>query len=564
MRIDLLGGFRVITDVGTVAARGWRHRRAAELVKLLALAPGHHLHREQVMDLLWPDLGADAAAANLRKAVHFARRALGSDAAIGVDGEMVALWPDADVVVDAIEFERHAQHALRTGDPAACAGVADTYGGELLPEDRYAVWAHEPREQLRLRYIDVLQGAQQWARLLDVDPANEQAHQALMEAALEAGNRREVVLCFERLRARLRLDLGLGPDTRSIGLYEQALAMGGTEPATVAERVRAQLAWGLVHLNTGDLEAAERTAEEARALSIDAGLGREMGEASALLGMVANMKGHWQDLFRSEFVASVRAAPELATYVFDAHLCLAEFCLCGPGGHGDVARYARELLQVAQDAGSTQGRALATLVLGEAELFSGRLDTAEELLTEAEQLHAEADAAGGRALAIQRLAEAALARGQRWKAGRLLRRGLRLAEPNWLAPHLLIRFHGAMVQATSDPQRAAEAVQHGDAVLTGGATCSPCSMGFRVASTIALARGGRHDHAQRRLDEAERLAGMWQGGPWQAAIWEARAELRRAEGDENQARALLKEAAERFASLGRVDDAERCRANANA
>jgi ATP/maltotriose-dependent transcriptional regulator MalT len=89
-------------------------------------------------------------------------------------------------------------------------------------------------------------------------------------------------------------------------------------------------------------------------------------------------------------------------------------------------------------------------------------------------------------------------------------------------------------------------------------------MGFRVAATIALARAGRHDQAQQRLDEAERLAGMWQGGPWQAAIWEARAELRRAEGDENQARALHKEAAERFASLGRVDDAERCRAQANA
>ena len=41
------------------------------LVKLLALAPGYRLHREQVMDALWPDLAPEAAAGNLRKAVHF-------------------------------------------------------------------------------------------------------------------------------------------------------------------------------------------------------------------------------------------------------------------------------------------------------------------------------------------------------------------------------------------------------------------------------------------------------------------------------------------------------------
>ena len=31
------------------------------------------------MDLLWPDLGPEAAAANLRKVVHFVRQALASE-----------------------------------------------------------------------------------------------------------------------------------------------------------------------------------------------------------------------------------------------------------------------------------------------------------------------------------------------------------------------------------------------------------------------------------------------------------------------------------------------------
>ena len=51
-------------------------RKAGGLVKLLALAPGHRLHREQVMNLLWPNHEAEAAANNLYRSLHFARRVL--------------------------------------------------------------------------------------------------------------------------------------------------------------------------------------------------------------------------------------------------------------------------------------------------------------------------------------------------------------------------------------------------------------------------------------------------------------------------------------------------------
>ena len=50
--ISLLGGFGVAVNGRSVPTRAWRHRRAADLIKLLALAPAHRLHREQVMDAL--------------------------------------------------------------------------------------------------------------------------------------------------------------------------------------------------------------------------------------------------------------------------------------------------------------------------------------------------------------------------------------------------------------------------------------------------------------------------------------------------------------------------------
>ena len=68
----------------------WRLKKARELVKLLALARGHRLHREQAMDVLWRDLAPAAAANNLHQAVHVARRALGADA-IDVRDEVLSL-----------------------------------------------------------------------------------------------------------------------------------------------------------------------------------------------------------------------------------------------------------------------------------------------------------------------------------------------------------------------------------------------------------------------------------------------------------------------------------------
>jgi hypothetical protein len=87
-------------------------------------------------------------------------------------------------------------------------------------------------------------------------------------------------------------------------------------------------------------------------------------------------------------------------------------------------------------------------------------------------------------------------------------------------------------------------------------------MGFMVAATVALARAGDLQQARARLEGAERIAGMWQGGPWLAAVWEARGVLRRAEGDHAQATALFKEAADQFAQARWPVDEARCRAAA--
>jgi DNA-binding SARP family transcriptional activator len=552
--IGLLGRFVVRIDGQPVPSGAWRHKRAAELVKILALADAHRVHSEQVMDLLWPDLAPDAAAGNLRKAVHFARAALGSAAAIARSGEMLELCRDGQVSVDAVSFEA----AARAGQ----VGALDAYQGDLLPEDRYAPWAEEPRERLRAVYLRLLKTAGRWERVVEVDPSDEEAHRELMQRAIDAGDRRGAVRQFERLSERLRADLGVGPDRKSVALYERAISMGSPRLPTAAERTRALLARGLVQLNTGELDQAEQAARQARALAIEASLGREIGEASSLLGILANLRGEWKQQFRAEFTAAARADPDASAHVLDAHLCLAEACLHGPAGHHGMTEYARELQTIAERAGSVQGQAVAQFLLGEAELLSGRLGAAHQLLTSAVTLYEQAGATSGQALAMHRLADTAVAAGRRGHAIGLLQHSLRVAEQCWLEPHAVVRIHGTLIAATVNPHAATRRVEDADRRLERRNVCPPCSMGFRVAAAIAYARSGRLDQARRRVQAAEPIAGMWPGGAWHAALWEARGVLRQAEGDTRRAAALYNEAADQFAELGRPLDRDRCRAAA--
>src|SRR5215471_13988345 len=55
IRIFLLGRFAIELGGVAVPDRGWRLRKARDLVKVLALAPNHRIHREELVELLWPD-----------------------------------------------------------------------------------------------------------------------------------------------------------------------------------------------------------------------------------------------------------------------------------------------------------------------------------------------------------------------------------------------------------------------------------------------------------------------------------------------------------------------------
>jgi len=241
--VRLLGAFEVEVGGRAIGAGAWRLRKAADLVKLLAIAPGHRLHREQLMDALWPDKEPDAAANNLYQAIHGARRALGATAVEFRDG-IVSLVPDAGagIEVDVVAFEAAIGRA-DAGEVAAREEARSLYRGELLPDDRFEDWAVGLRESLaaanrrnlselanlREREGDLEAALDTLRALLGADPTDEAAARRAMRLEARAGRRGAAQQQYEALAEALRRELDVEPAAETTQL-QRDIVEGRLDP----------------------------------------------------------------------------------------------------------------------------------------------------------------------------------------------------------------------------------------------------------------------------------------------------------------------------------------------
>ena len=256
LRVNLLAGFTVAIGNQVVPGAAWRQKRAAGIVKLLALEPTHRLHREQVLDALWPDLDAETGARNLRVALHHARASLAEAGAepgsvLVRDGESLLLSSTGEVLVDVDAFEAAAAYAWRTSDPEATEAAVAAYSGDLLPDDRYDEWAEHRRAGLQASYLALLSRLAHLTeqrgdidraiaanhRILSVDPVQEEAHAAIMRLLARSGRPAQALTQYQRLVSVLERELGAVPDPSTRALHEAIRA--SRVPPLDATRIQA-------------------------------------------------------------------------------------------------------------------------------------------------------------------------------------------------------------------------------------------------------------------------------------------------------------------------------------
>ncbi len=252
LRVYVLGQFRVERKTGdewsAIDSRIWHRRRARALLGCLLSSPGRRSSREQVMELLWPDLDIDVAANRLNGAVHELRQILEPEIARPAASRMLRLERDVleiadstQIWVDAEAFEYLLKEANNSSDPAEAERLleeaAALYRGGYLLEELYSEWAAPRRDALQRAWIGLLldlanlrtergmlaSAIETLDRLRTTEPTNETALQRLMLLLTQLDRRGEALQVYRQYVTMLQRDYESDPLPETRQLYEELL-----------------------------------------------------------------------------------------------------------------------------------------------------------------------------------------------------------------------------------------------------------------------------------------------------------------------------------------------------
>jgi predicted ATPase/DNA-binding SARP family transcriptional activator len=225
--VHLLGTFSI--ELNNVSIR-LPTRKIETLLAYLILHPGKQT-REKLSALLWGDSSQADARASLRQALAILRRQIDKNIVLA-DREYVQANSSFPSWVDTLEFEEKAQRFLAEQSLPPEPFDDELYPGDLLPE-YYDNWILSLREHYRTLYIDVmlrsveqLRARSEYARaieyahrILDMDAANEYAHQHLMFCYITSGDRQKALQQYEACQIALREEFEVEPARETRALF---------------------------------------------------------------------------------------------------------------------------------------------------------------------------------------------------------------------------------------------------------------------------------------------------------------------------------------------------------
>ncbi|WP_374360672.1 BTAD domain-containing putative transcriptional regulator [Pseudoduganella danionis] len=239
MQLHLLGDIQL--SVAGQPPAGKVYGKMLALLAYLALESQRSHRREQLAELLWPQLPAEAARINLRQTLYHLRRMLGDGTALLITGrDALRLNNDGDWWLDVRAFLATASSAPARSDESSVAieqhigqleAAAALYRGDFLADltvddaAEFEGWRDGWRATLHqhmLRLLESLrehleqQGASERAlqharRYLTLEPWNEAAHRAVMRLLAATGRPAEALAHYDNCERLLEQELGTSP-----------------------------------------------------------------------------------------------------------------------------------------------------------------------------------------------------------------------------------------------------------------------------------------------------------------------------------------------------------------
>jgi DNA-binding SARP family transcriptional activator len=247
VRVQVCGRLAVVLD-GRRCDPGLPGRQGRLLFVYLVLNRGRDIARDELAAVLWPDRPPAAAEASLSAVISRLRRALGPELLQGRAAPRLVLPPAAFVDLEAARGALHraesatakaewtdawapARVALHTATRGFLPGEEGDWIATIRADlDEIRVRAHEcvAATGLGLGGGEAAAAERSGRALIRLAPYRESGWRYLISALEAQGNLAEALVTYERLRRKLRDELGTAPDPATQALHERLLAMGST------------------------------------------------------------------------------------------------------------------------------------------------------------------------------------------------------------------------------------------------------------------------------------------------------------------------------------------------
>jgi DNA-binding SARP family transcriptional activator len=249
INVRCFGRFQVRSDYGEV--KHWRSVKAKSVFQYLLIRPREPAVKERIMEALWPECNPQAAANNLKAAVHQLKLTLDGPGderhnlphVLYLQGSYT-INPETKLWIDVEEFEKHwsAGRQLERNHHLAEAileyeRAEALYQGDYLEEEIYDEWTILRRESLKDIYLVILSKlASQGMLMNDLencihysqkilyhDHCREDVYRWLMYCYARSGQKNRALRWYDICCQVIRTELDTVPDGKTAELYHRII-----------------------------------------------------------------------------------------------------------------------------------------------------------------------------------------------------------------------------------------------------------------------------------------------------------------------------------------------------
>lgn len=245
--IKCFGHFEVSIGGDKLGASAFPRRDALTLLKLLVLRAGKQVHRERLIDWLWPSANEQSGLNRLHGVVHALRAVIEPYAAerrwtyLLSEGETYTFLPGESTSVDLIGFQENLALARRDLKDATFAPhvthyleqAVELYRGDLYEDDQYCEWCDVERIALQREFLEALaslariyltlgeakRAIDAFRRALAYDPSREDLHGELIRCLMRHRRYNEAKDQVRACVRYLREEVGVEPGSETQRLY---------------------------------------------------------------------------------------------------------------------------------------------------------------------------------------------------------------------------------------------------------------------------------------------------------------------------------------------------------